>query len=313
MNGYEYEQACADYLRRKGFRDVQVTQASRDQGADIIAVHRKQRYAVQCKYYATPVGNKAVQEVYAAATFYECDRAVVMTNNTFTKGAIELAESLGVELMPGIEPAGRRFGPAEILIVLLTLAAVGLIAYIAVKPDWPNAPEPLKPETLGTKDSAYYIASGLVILGGMLFFLRAYGWGMAAYAAAAASGFVLVGIQDNWKALYPIVGIFGMLLCLFRLLCSRRYRVREATFAVAEEAIEPPAGASENEPADGAAASTQQGAEERLPEEGMYLLGELVQVAEQRLREADDPQERECLGEIVDRTYAFLAEQRENS
>ena len=111
MDGYEFENVCAEYLRAHGFRKVLVTQASRDQGADIIAQRKKEKYAFQCKYYSTPVGNKAVQEVYAAAAFYGCDCAAVMTNNTFTKGARELAESLGVELMPGIEPSvGVRIG-----------------------------------------------------------------------------------------------------------------------------------------------------------------------------------------------------------
>lgn len=44
------------------------------------------------------VGNKAVQEAYAGANFYDCDRAMVMTNLTFTRAATELAEKLEVEL-----------------------------------------------------------------------------------------------------------------------------------------------------------------------------------------------------------------------
>ena len=140
MNGYEYERACAEYLRKKGFRDVSVTQASRDQGADIIAFRKKEKCAVQCKYYQSPVGNKAVQEVYAAATYYGCDRAIVMTNSTFTKGAIELAESLQVELMPGVDFSRKRFGLFEALLLLLTAALGGAGYLIAAHPD---LPEPL--------------------------------------------------------------------------------------------------------------------------------------------------------------------------
>ena len=140
MNGYEYERACAEYLRKKGFRDVSVTQASRDQGADIIAFRKKEKCAVQCKYYQSPVGNKAVQEVYAAATYYGCDRAIVMTNSTFTKGAIELAESLQVELMPGVDFSRKRFGLFEALLLLLTAALCGAGYLIAAQAD---LPEPL--------------------------------------------------------------------------------------------------------------------------------------------------------------------------
>ena len=138
MNGYEYERACAEYLRKKGFRDVSVTQASRDQGADIIAFRKKEKCAVQCKYYQSPVGNKAVQEVYAAATYYGCDRAIVMTNSTFTKGAIELAESLQVELMPGVDFSRKRFGLFEALLLLLTAALCGAGYLIAAQADLPE-------------------------------------------------------------------------------------------------------------------------------------------------------------------------------
>ena len=48
--------------------------------------------------YSYPVGNKAVQEAYAGANFYDCDKAMVMTNLTFTRAATELAEKLEVEL-----------------------------------------------------------------------------------------------------------------------------------------------------------------------------------------------------------------------
>ena len=121
MNGYEYELACAEYLRKKGFRDVSVTQASRDQGADIIAFRKKEKCAVQCKYYQSPVGNKAVQEVYAA-----------------TKGAIELAESLQVELMPGVDFTKRRFGPVDVLLLLVILVLFGMECVIALQPDLPE-------------------------------------------------------------------------------------------------------------------------------------------------------------------------------
>lgn len=97
MDGHEYEYACAQYLKRNGFTKVQVTKARGDQGIDIIATKGK-KYGIQCKYYSGAVGNKAVQEAYAGSKFYGCDVAVVMTNNTFTKSAKELAEKLSVEL-----------------------------------------------------------------------------------------------------------------------------------------------------------------------------------------------------------------------
>ena len=49
--------------------------------------------------YATPLGNKAVQEVAAGKRFYYADHACVVTNSTYTKGAIECAEANDIHLL----------------------------------------------------------------------------------------------------------------------------------------------------------------------------------------------------------------------
>ena len=98
LNGRDFEYWCANLLERVGFEDVTVTQASNDQGVDIIAVKNGERYAVQCKRYASPLGNKPVQEVAAGRNIYNCDRAAVMTNNFFTDGARRAAFANDVEL-----------------------------------------------------------------------------------------------------------------------------------------------------------------------------------------------------------------------
>lgn len=98
MNGQKFEKKCAVYLRRKGFRHVQITRGSGDQGIDILAKKGRKKYGFQCKYYQAPVGNKAVQEAYSGAKYYECDVAVVITNTTFTRSAKELAQRTDVRL-----------------------------------------------------------------------------------------------------------------------------------------------------------------------------------------------------------------------
>ena len=103
MNEIEYEIACGNYLKTRGFEKVEVTKASGDQGLDVIAYKDGLKYGIQCKLYSKPVGNKAVQEAHAGASFYKCDKAIVMTNNTFTKSAQELATNIGVELWPNMD------------------------------------------------------------------------------------------------------------------------------------------------------------------------------------------------------------------
>lgn len=104
MNGNKYEKRVASYLRGKGYRHVKITKASGDYGVDIIANKHFHKYAIQCKYYAKPVGISAVQQVVAGMAYYDCDRAMVITNNTFTRQANELASRNDVELIPGLMP-----------------------------------------------------------------------------------------------------------------------------------------------------------------------------------------------------------------
>ncbi len=98
MKGHEFEHFCAELLRKNGFKKVSVTPGSGDQGVDVIAVRGTARYAIQCKRYASPLGNKPVQEVYTGKAFYGCRYGVVMTNSTFTPHAKDLAKKTGVLL-----------------------------------------------------------------------------------------------------------------------------------------------------------------------------------------------------------------------
>jgi restriction system protein len=56
------------------------------------------KIAVQAKRYSKPVGVRAVQEALAAAGMYGCERALVVTNRSFTTQAIKLASANDVRL-----------------------------------------------------------------------------------------------------------------------------------------------------------------------------------------------------------------------
>ncbi len=98
MEGHEFEAFCADLLQACDFEDVQVTKGSRDFGIDVLAYKGGISYAFQCKHYASPVGVKAVQEVYAGRDYYDCMVGVVMTNQYFTQPAEEAAAKLKILL-----------------------------------------------------------------------------------------------------------------------------------------------------------------------------------------------------------------------
>ncbi|MGN0232785.1 MAG: restriction endonuclease [Muribaculaceae bacterium] len=98
MDGHAFEYFCAELLKKNGFTNVEVTKGSGDQGVDILAEKGQIRYAIQCKNYATRLGNTPIQEVNAGKVFYKCHVGVVMTNSTFTPSANELATTTNVLL-----------------------------------------------------------------------------------------------------------------------------------------------------------------------------------------------------------------------
>ncbi len=129
MTGQEYEERCARRLRRCGFDRVTLTGGSGDQGVDILARHKGERYAIQCKYYSRPVGNHAVQEAFAGARYYGCDHGVVLTNSTFTPAAVELADSTGVLLWP---ENALPYPPCRSLIIRWMGILIALAAAVAL-------------------------------------------------------------------------------------------------------------------------------------------------------------------------------------
>ena len=98
MNPYEYERYCADILCNIGW-NAQATKASGDQGCDVIAEKNGTKIVLQCKLYTQPVGNKAVQEVFAAKHHEQANYAAVVTNQSYTRSARQISATTGIELL----------------------------------------------------------------------------------------------------------------------------------------------------------------------------------------------------------------------
>lgn len=98
MSPGEFERCCADYLALKGWRSRNIGGPG-DQGVDVLAEKDHIRLVLQCKKYAKPVGNRAVQEVFAAKAHARASAAAVVSNQGFTRGARELAAATGVMLL----------------------------------------------------------------------------------------------------------------------------------------------------------------------------------------------------------------------
>lgn len=98
MDGSEFEYYCADLLSANGFVNVEVTRSTGDYGVDILAEKEGITFAIQCKRYSKPVGIKAVQEAYAGRDYYDRMVGAVLTNQYFTKPAMNAARKLKILL-----------------------------------------------------------------------------------------------------------------------------------------------------------------------------------------------------------------------
>lgn len=98
ITALEFEHHCASLLKISGW-DAKVTQASGDQGIDIIAKFGALTAVFQCKKYSQPVGNAAVQEVIAGKAFENAHVAAVVSNASYTPAARQLAAAADIHLL----------------------------------------------------------------------------------------------------------------------------------------------------------------------------------------------------------------------
>lgn len=90
MNSLEFEQYVARLLRSNGYHNVSLTEKY-DLGIDIIAEKDGVRWGVQVKHYSGLVKASAVRQVVTGLKMYGCNRAMVVTNSTYSTIARRLA------------------------------------------------------------------------------------------------------------------------------------------------------------------------------------------------------------------------------
>jgi restriction system protein len=100
LSGTEFENLLVRLYDSMGY-STQHTGKSGDQGADVIANKNGERILIQAKRYTNwNTGNAAVQQVFAAMKFYDCNKGIVIsTSENFTREARELAKVTDIELV----------------------------------------------------------------------------------------------------------------------------------------------------------------------------------------------------------------------
>lgn len=98
-DGADFERLLFRLYESMGYL-VQIIGKTGDQGGDLIATKGGERILIQAKCYIDwSVGNSAVQQAFSAQTYYNCNKAVVITTSYFTNDAITLSKTNGVELI----------------------------------------------------------------------------------------------------------------------------------------------------------------------------------------------------------------------
>ena len=101
MTPADYEYLVGEYFRKLGYH-VTVTPASNDYGIDIIATKENEKIAIQAKMYGgtiRKVNRQTIFELYGAAAYADCDRAMLATNGRVLDDARRVADKLGIEIL----------------------------------------------------------------------------------------------------------------------------------------------------------------------------------------------------------------------
>lgn len=105
MDPLDFERYIAKLLQHIGFSEVRLTERY-DYGVDILARKDGVVWGVQVKRYNNLVKAEAVRQVFTALVRYKCDRAMVVTNSTYSRPARELAADNNCVLIGRDELAG---------------------------------------------------------------------------------------------------------------------------------------------------------------------------------------------------------------
>lgn len=109
MTGLEFERYVAGLLKNSGYKQVKLTEEY-DLGVDIVAEKNGVIWGIQVKRYSGLVGADAVRQVVTALPMYRCDKAMVITNSTFSRPAMALADANSCLLIDGNQLAKTAAG-----------------------------------------------------------------------------------------------------------------------------------------------------------------------------------------------------------
>lgn len=101
MTPKEYEDYVGTIYAKQGY-DVTVSPLSNDWGIDVIAIKGDEKIGVQAKMYGDSkrsVNRHVIMELYGAAAYQDCTKAVLATDGEVRCDARNVAEKLGIDIL----------------------------------------------------------------------------------------------------------------------------------------------------------------------------------------------------------------------
>ncbi|MDE6265198.1 MAG: restriction endonuclease [Paramuribaculum sp.] len=101
MTPKEYEDYVGTLYAEQGY-DVTVSPLSNDWGIDVIAIKGDEKIGVQAKMYGDSkrsVNRHVIMELYGAAAYQDCTKAVLATDGAVRYDARKVAEKLGIDIL----------------------------------------------------------------------------------------------------------------------------------------------------------------------------------------------------------------------
>lgn len=101
MNPRQYEELVCAHFRNQGYK-AEITTYSNDYGIDVFAIKGKEKIAVQAKMFGhttRKINRQMVMELHGAKDYFDCTKAIIVTNGIFLSDALEVAKKLKIEVL----------------------------------------------------------------------------------------------------------------------------------------------------------------------------------------------------------------------
>ena len=101
MTPRQFEELVCEHYRKQGYK-TEITPLRGDYGIDVFATRGKEKLAIQAKMYGSStrkINRQCVMELHGAKDYFDCTKAIIVTDGTFLTDAIQVAEKLNIDII----------------------------------------------------------------------------------------------------------------------------------------------------------------------------------------------------------------------